>query len=433
MKKFLAGIGLIVCSYQSMSQTLRLSDAINIALKNSLDLQLFKNRVEANATLNNYGVAGGLPLISAVATDDEQLSSIDQKFSDPSRNTQRSNAASNSLNASVSASMILYNGMSVVATKRRLDQLEKQSVQYLNSQVQNTIASIMSTYFDIVRQQSYTRTISESIEVSKLRLTILETQQSVGLANNADIFQAKLDLNALNQSLQSQLLIIEQAKTNLLTLLTLKPDSLINIQDTIIIDEAILLDSVLNNVQMVNADILAAQQQVRINELIVRETAALRYPAVRVNAAYNYNRNQNAAGFSLLNQSYGPSLGVNLAIPIYNGSALKRQQRVAEINTKNAQLSKDILLRDYTSNAVKTFQSYANTLKQLKVEQENYKVSRQLLNLVLERFRLRVATIIDVREAQRSYEDAGFRLINLAYAAKASEIELKRLSNTLSF
>jgi outer membrane protein len=43
---------------------LRLPDAVNIALKNSLEVQLSKNIVEANTILNNYGIAGGLPLVT---------------------------------------------------------------------------------------------------------------------------------------------------------------------------------------------------------------------------------------------------------------------------------------------------------------------------------------------------------------------------------
>ncbi len=434
MKHLTIGILIVLSSHGLLAQTtLRLEDAINIALKNSLDIQLARNRIEANTVLNNYGVAGGLPEVNSVTVDDEEISSINQKFSDPSRNTQRDNAASNNLNTGVTASILLYNGMRVVATKKRLEQLEKQSMQYLNSQVQNTIASVMANYFDIVRQQSYTKTISQSIDVSRLRLQILETQQTVGLANNADIFQAKLDLTALTQSYESQQLVIAQAKTDLLTLLTLRPDSAIAIEDTIIIDQGILLDSVLNNLSSANADILAADQQIRINELVVKETAAQRYPSVRLNTGYNYRRTQNAAGFSLLNQSYGPTVGVNLGIPIYNGSIFRRQQKVAEIDVKNARVNRDILVRDYRSAAVKTYQSYTNTLNQLKIEQENYRVSQQLLNLVLERFRLRVATIIDVREAQRSYQDAGYRLVNLSYAAKSAEIELRRLSNSIRF
>jgi len=42
---------------------IRLPDALNIAFKNSLDIQLAKNNVQANTILNNIGIAGGLPAI----------------------------------------------------------------------------------------------------------------------------------------------------------------------------------------------------------------------------------------------------------------------------------------------------------------------------------------------------------------------------------
>ena len=424
---------LFFISVQSVAQqTLRLPEAINIALKNSLDIQVSKNIVESNTILNNYGVAGGLPLVTGSATDNEQVTSINQKYSDASRNTQRNNAASNGLSANITGSILLYNGMRVVTTKNRLEQLQMQSEEYLNSQIQNIIDSVMITYYDIIRQQSYSKTLLQTIEVSRKRLDILKTQQSVGLANNADIFQAQLDLNTSMQALQTQQLIIDQAKTNMLTLLKFDPKSTINIEDTIIVDSTILLDSVLNRLSS-NPDIIAANQQVKINELIIKETAAQRYPSVYFNTGYNYNRNQNSAGFNLLNQSYGPFVGLSLSIPIYNGSAYKRQQKVAEINTKNSELQKEILIRNYSSAVVKEYQAYENNLNQLKTAQENYKLAQQLLDLVFQRFQLRVATIIDLRVAQQSFENAGYQLINIGYAAKASEIELKRLSNTLTF
>jgi outer membrane protein len=71
------------------------------------------------------------------------------------------------------------------------------------------------------------------------------------------------------------------------------------------------------------------------------------------------------------------------------------------------------------------------TCSSLTTERENYKLSQQLLDLVLQRFQLRQATIVEVKNAQQSFEESGFRLVNLSYAAKASEIELKRLANQL--
>jgi len=433
MKYILFIISLISIS-ASAQQRLSLEDAINVALKNSLDIQLAKNSVEQNTVLNNYGVAGGLPQVAGSLTDNEQVSSIKQKFNvgdSSTRSISTTNVAGNTLNAGVTGSIVLYNGMRIVSTKKRLEQLQHQSEQLLNSQVQNIIAAVMTKYFDVVRQQSYLKTIDRSIDASKERLNILEVRKSAGLANNADIFQAQIDLNTLNQSKESQFLVIDQAKTDLLTLLTLKPDSTLGVEDSIIIDNNILMDSVMTNLTT-NPDIIAADQQIRINELIVKETAAQRYPTLSVNGGYSYSRTQSAAGQTILNTKYGPTVGVSLSIPIYNGSALKRQQQAAEINVNNAELQKKALIRDYEANAVKTYQAYANTLKQYLTEQRNYKLAQDLLDLVLERFRLKVATIIELRDAQQSFEQAGYRLVNLAYVAKASEIELKRLSRKLT-
>jgi outer membrane protein TolC len=60
-------------------------------------------------------------------------------------------------------------------------------------------------------------------------------------------------------------------------------------------------------------------------------------------------------------------------------------------------------------------------------------MSQALLTLVMEKFKLGQATIVDVKQAQQSFESAGFRLVSLRFTAKIAEIELKRLSNQLSF
>lgn len=414
----------------SQNGVLRLPDAVNIALKKSLDIQLAKNNVEIGVNNNNYGIAGGLPLVTGSVTDNEQVSTINQKLNTGST-IDRTGAATNNLNASVTGSILLYNGGRVVATKKRLAELELQSRQQLNAQVQTIMGNVMGGYYDIVRQQSYMKTISRSIEVAKQKLEIVKTRQSVGLANNADLFQAQIDLNAALQAEQSQLLVVNQAKTELLRLLTLNADSAIFVEDTIIVDNAVNLNTILNNLPK-NADIVAADQQIKINALIVKETDAQRYPSVRANTGYNFARNKAAAGQLLLNQSYGPSVGVSVGIPIYNGSVYKRQKKNAEINVQNAELAKSILIRDYSAQVVKLFESYTDALKQLEAEQKNYKLSNQLLDLVLQRFQLREATIVDVKNAQESFEASGYRLVNLNYAAKSAEIGLKQLANILT-
>lgn len=420
----------LILSQKSFSQdTLRLPDAISRALKQSLDITVAKNNIEAATILNSYGFAGGLPVVTGNITNNESLTSVNQKLN-TGTNIQRNNAAANALNANLTGSILLFNGGRVVATKQRLATIQNQTDKVLASRIQNIIAGVSIAYYDIVRQQNYIKTINKSIEASNQQLTIVKARQSVGLANNADLFQAQIDLNALQQIKIAQQLIVTQSKTELLRLLTAKVDSTIQIADTIIVENNITLQSVLDKLPT-NADIAVADEQIAINKLIVKETNALRYPSIRANAGYNFFRNQSAAGQLLLNQNFGPTIGVSLAVPIFNGNIFKKQAQVANINVSNATLQKNIILRDYNAQVTNQYRAYVSTISRLENEKENYRLSGQLLDLVLQRFQLRQATIVDVKNAQKSFEESGFRLVNLSYVAKASEIELKRLSNQL--
>jgi len=423
---------LLFPSLAMAQQKLDLPTAINLALKNSLDIQLSKNNLEANTIYNNYGVAGGLPLITASGTQTSQSTDVNQRLNTGVK-IQRSGTTTNTLNSGLGASVLVFNGRRVVATKQRLASLEKLSQRELDSMIINVVANVQLKYFDIIRQQSYANTLQTSIAVSQQKLDIVKAKRELGLSNDADLFQAQVDINTQNQTLQAQQLIIDQDKTDLLRLLTLKTDSSIQVSDTIIIDKHISLDSVLANMETKNPRLLAADLQIRINELRERETAAQRYPSLTLNTGFNYNRTEAGAGNVLFNQNYGPYIGAGLVIPIFNGTVYRRQSQVAAINTKNAKIERDIYTRDYTASVIKLWQSYTNNLQQIETSGNNYELSSKLLNLVLQRFQLGQATIVDVKTAQQSFENAGYILVNLSYAAKASEIQLKLLANTLDY
>jgi outer membrane protein TolC len=431
MKRLVLGAFLFFSIGKVEAQLLTLEEAINIALKNSLDIQIARNNVEASQVNNNIGIAGGLPTVTGNLTDNESLNTVNQKLNS-GQTIQRSGALGNSLSSGITGSFLLFNGYRVYATKNRLEALARQSELQVSLQIQNIIASVMTTYYDIVRQQSYMKTLQQSIAVTEQRRNLAEARKSVGLANNADTYQAQIDLNSSLQELQNQKLIVVQAKTDLMNLLNRQADTTFVISDTIIVDSLVNIDTIINRLKN-NPELLTAAEQVRINEWIEREVASQRYPAVRLNAGYNYNRNQSAAGQLLLNQSYGPFVGLNLQVPIFNGGIFKRQQRVAAIDTRNVQLQQANLANNLESSVAKAWYTLQNTLQQIKTEKENYKLAGALLDLTLQRYQLIAATIVEVREAQRSFEEAGYRLVNLSYSAKLSEIELKRLGSQLGY
>lgn len=432
MKKWLLVLFIVAAaSHVTAQQKLTLANAIAASLKNSYDIELVRNQLAISNINNNPGVAGALPTVNLTASDNEQIISINQKFPDANRNTQRNNVGSNILQMGVTGTMLLYNGNRVVTTQKRLAQLELLNKNVLNAQLQNTMAIVSVRYYEVVRQQELLKTIQKSIDVFQKRLDLLEARKEAGLANNADMYQAKLDLNQQQQALQTQYLIIKQSKADLLQSMIQSPDSVIVIDDKIVIDKNLSLATIKGALPS-NPDYLAAATQITINQLIEKETAALRMPSLRATTGFNLNSNQSAAGFILLNQSYGPFFGVNLSVPLYNGSVFKRQGQVAAINTRSAKLQQENLALTLETNAVKIFNAYTNALAQMQTEADNYALSNQLLDLVMQRFELSEATIIDVRQAQQSFENAGYRLVNLQYTAKIAEIELNRLVSKLA-
>lgn len=432
MKKWLLVLLIVAAVSQvNAQQKLTLDNAISIALKNSYDVELVRNQLAISNINNNPGVAGALPTVNLNASDNEQIISINQKFPDANRNTQRNNVGSNILQVGVTGSMLLYNGNRIVTTQKRLAQLELLNKNVLNAQLQNTMALVSVRYYEIVRQQELLKTIQKSIAVFQKRLDVLEARKEAGLANNADIYQAKLDLNQQKQALETQYLIIKQSKADLLQSMVQAPDSVIVVDDKIVINKNLSLENIKATLPS-NPDYMAAATQITINQLIEKETAALRMPSLRATTGFNINSNKSAAGFILLNQSYGPFFGVNLSVPLYNGSVFKRQGQVAAINTRSAKLQQENLALTLETNAVKTFNAYTNAITQMQTEADNYALSSQLLDLVMQKFELAQATIIEVRQAQQSFENAGYRLVNLQYTAKIAEIELNRLGSKLA-
>ena len=96
MKKWFVVLLVVVAATNvEAQQKLTLVDAIATALKNSYDVELVRNQLAISNINNNPGVAGALPTVNLTASDNEQIISINQKFPDASRNTQRNNVGSN--------------------------------------------------------------------------------------------------------------------------------------------------------------------------------------------------------------------------------------------------------------------------------------------------------------------------------------------------
>ncbi len=412
-------------------QVLTLANAIDTALLNNFDIRIAKNNVEIARRYNTYGIAGGLPSVTASAGDNYSGSDILQQKNDGTE-TELAGVRENAISAGVSAEMVLFNGFRVIATKDRLNFLENQSEVLLNQQLQQTIANVMVSYYDIMRQQNYLKIIESSLDVSRQKLAISNVRDEVGMANAVDLLQAQTDVNTAEQLLALQQLAIEQNRADFLMLINVEKQFPYIVDDTIVVDETLQLDSIMDYLKR-NPQYLSAELQVLIDEQLVKEVAAQRYPSIKLNAGYDFYQSDISKGPVSINRNYGPTAGIALQVPIFNGFAYKSQQDIAKIRVDNSILEQESLFSILETRAGNLFRAYSTTMQQIESQRRNFEMTQQLVNVVLQQFNLGQATILDVKAAQSSFENSAYLLVNLLYSAKVAEIELKQLTYSLSY
>ncbi|MBC8046989.1 MAG: TolC family protein [Fimbriimonadaceae bacterium] len=431
MNKHAIVILLLISSVKLFGQqTLLLSDAVAAALKNNYEILIEKNNYSVDEINYNASQNAVLPTVNLLGSDIQEFNNVNQKYSNGSEVNQKG-AGSNSLSLGLAAEFPLFNGFRIYATKNKMEELLAEGENNLNAQIQNTIAAMQFQYFNVIAQQKYLSALQQSLKLSEQRLDIAQSRKDAGLAANNEVYLAQIDMNNSRQATAEQELIISQAITDLNNILNFPADSTYTIEDTIILNGTINYD-VMKNMLLENPSFIALNYAVKASAWTEKETKSYRLPSVALIGGYDYLINRSDAGFFLVNQNYGPYIGVTLNVPIYNAGIYKSQYEVSQLNTENLRLQQENLLSDLDASLYKAWISYENNLKQLELGKENLTLAKLHADLELERYELNQSTIIELREAQQVFEDVNYKYVTILYNAKASEIELLRLTGKLT-
>lgn len=413
---------------------LTMETAVSQALEKNYNVLISKKTAESAATVSDYAWGAFLPQVNGTASTTWTNTDQEFKFADESRNTS-GNAQSNNMAASVQLVWTLFDGAKMFATRERLAQLERQGELAVKEQMVNTIAAVMTNYFNIVRQKQQLRAVQEQMSINEERVKLAERKLAVGIGARPELLQAKVDLNAQKTTALQHESVIVQLKMILNESLGMQPEQSFEVEDSMSVDQSIVLDEILSKSRTSNYSLLAAERNVAISHLTVRERQRERWPIFNFAAAYNFTHNNNIKLInpfsSVESENKGFNYGFTVALPILNGLSTTREIKLANISLNRQRIVLD-QLRTFTTVSVRNaFVAYENALKVLQLEEENIMLERENVTIALESFKRGASTYIELRTAQQSLETANNRLITARYNAKITETELLRLSGAL--
>ncbi|HEX5026875.1 MAG TPA: TolC family protein [Agriterribacter sp.] len=415
-------------------QMITLQEAIAAGLQSNYDILLVSNDSVAAAIDKRYVVGAFLPNINATVGALWTTSAQKQKF-DSRPEVQGSGIKTGNINASMNLNWTLFDGLRMFATKQKVDELYALGRINLKAQVVNTTAEVVNNYYLIVRQKQMLKALEEQMSISEERVKLADRKLSVGLGTKPELLQAKVDLNAqIATHLQQQTTIV-QLKDRLNQLTGMQLPAVYEVADSIPLNLDMNIADIQNGIETTNLSILQAMKNADIARVALKEFKGDRWPVISFVSAYNFSRNENQNNInpfsSTYNRNKGYNFGFTAAIPLLNNLSVNRNIQQAKLDVEY----QDIVVAKQKSQVnvwVKVaFNSYQYQVTALKLEEENIELAKENVMIALERFRLGVSTYLELREAQKSLQDAYDRLIGARYNTKLSETELLRLKGEL--
>ncbi len=403
---------------------------MSIALENNYEIKIARNTSEIAAFQNEAANANFLPVIDGNASTLNSINNVNQELSS-NQTIKRDGARSSNLNASVNLTYTLFDGLKMFATKKKTTYQEELSELQLKNQIQLTVAEITLAYYGLVQQQQQLKAIEEAISISEERVKIAEKKFNIGASPKTDLLQSRVDLNAQRSKYLRQKALTPISKANLNRLLA--RDELIDfeVDEEIKVsyspDKAKLKTSLSEN----NLELLSAKQSLLIREQSLRELKGDAMPKLNFNSSYVFSQAESQAGFLLVNQNLGFNYGLSLTVPIFRGFRLNKGVQAAKIDANSALLEYDNAKQRVNVALQKAFIDYETVREVLLLEEENIQLAKENVIIALEKFRLSQSSILDLKEAQRSYEEALSRLITARFTAKQAEITLRQLNGEL--
>lgn len=434
MKTIISAALLLVTASASAQRTLTFEEAIANALQKNYDIILSRNDSAISAIDYSYRNAAFLPRLNGTIGTTWNNNNQKQTLSDGTKRESRG-LKSNNINSQLALNWTIFDGLKMFVTRDKLDQFVQLGELEIKNQVVNTVADVISNYFNIVRQKQQLKAIQEQMSIDSERVRLAQYRLDIGVGIKPDLLQSKIDLNAQKAAQLQQQALIEQLKEQLNQLMGIPQFTMYDVADTITINANISLGEVLNSAEKNNTSLQIAKKNIDISRLVLKERKAELLPTVSFNSAYNFSRNQNKKvinSFStLFNQTNGFNYGLSANIPILNNFNTRRLIKQASWNIEYQNIIYENQRSVTTLNVINAFQSYEQQKTALALEEENILLARENLDILLQTYRLGAATLLQLKEAQRSLQDAYNRLITARYNAKLSETELLRLSGQL--
>ncbi len=388
MSLLITGFLIILSGFTGNAQnkTWKLEDCINYALSKNIQVQKSGLANAQNQLYSKQALANRLPSMNA---------SVNQNFNwykgfDSSTGQYGSSNGSNSTNYSLNSSVLLFNGAKL-SNKIKLAEINQQGGLFDSETVKESVGiNILNAYLQVLYAYESVNNATKQIDATNEQLTLAKERLDLGAISVADYLQIKSELANEKSTLATAKSQLSINKVILMQLMELPVDPNFEVSSPNL--DSLLLKSEKPDAQAIYNIALGIKPQIKSAELN-KESAHLNaniakadfIPSLSLGAGLSTGFSSlinNTDYTSQLKDKVNPSIGLSLAIPIFQKKQVKTNVGIANIAVSNAELdeinTKNTLRKEIEQACVdvETAKSeYAAGLEQMQSSQESYNVT----------------------------------------------------------
>ncbi len=443
MRYLLTHILIISCTLAFGQDPLSLTDAIQRSLERNYDISIEAKRVDIAENNNNWGEAGRWPTIDLNLN---QNNGVTDNVKTASPFQLQDLTINNSLSPGVSLNWSLFNGFRVNMSKKRLEDLQKESDGNADIVISNTIQAIILGYYRAVLEKERVAEFEKQLQLSTDKYEYTRIKSEIGGAVSSDLLLDQT--NYLNDStnLLNQLIAYRKSVRDLNFLLGEQdPTREYTLTDALVADlEDYSLTDLYEKMTSRNVDLRKQYITQSIRGFDTEIARADRLPTLSFSPGFTHTNSRvdlSRASFPNGQGGFDPgpaepltaisdnySANFSLSFRLFNGGRINRA-------IQNAMIQEDIARMSTEKMKVSLYRDLANSLDQydvrkqiLAIDEEKLNAARRNLEISSEKYKNGTINSFDFRTVQNNQLSSAIQRLNSLYNVIDSHVNLLRLT-----
>jgi len=399
----------------SQTPTVTLDDAINMALRVNPAMVRARGQVSNAAASKRTAFGSWLPSLS---TSSNYSTRPGQTITDPATGLQYT-PTSSSYSAGLSTSITLFNGFSRLAQNRSASANYRSAEAAEIAQEFNVILQTKQAFFNALAANDLVRVSERSLQRAEEQLRVSKDKLAAGSAIRSDTLRGRVEVGNARLQLLNAEANRATYEANLAQLIG-APSPVRPVADSILL-APLAVDTAQLRMEAVSQAPAVIQADAAVDAAGASVAVARAQYFPRLNASYS--RSWSGQQVDALRSSW--SAGLSLSWNLFNGFSREGSVTSATVSRDNARAEAEDARRQINADLTQYLASLNAAQLSVDIAVANLAAAEEELRVQQERYRLGMATIIDVLASQISMEQAEVDIVRtrLDYRVAKAQIE----------